>query len=204
MSKILRLVLCTLAVAVIALPAAAEKLSLATISAYFDALTTAEAPFRQINADGSVSTGVLYIQRPGRMRFEYAPPDRTLVLASGGQVAIFDSRSNQPPEQYPLRRTPLNLILARRVDLSRARMVVGHAEAGPLTTVTAQDPEHPEIGRIEMAFSAAPVALRQWVVTDETGARTVVEIGPMRTGERYPTTLFSIPAEEQSRARRRP
>lgn len=199
-----RLLLAPLLLAALVAPALAERLPLSAISAYFNALTTAEAPFRQINADGSVSTGQLFIQRPGRMRFEYGPPDRTLVLAAGGQVAIFDTRSNQPPEQYPLSRTPLNLILARRVDLDRARMVIGHAEAGPLTTVTAQDPEHPELGQIEMAFSADPVALRQWVVTDETGARTTVVLGDLTTGARYPSSLFSIPAEEQKRAGPRP
>lgn len=184
--------------------ARAERIPLSAISAYFNALSTAETPFRQINVDGSVSTGQLYIQRPGRMRFEYAPPDRTLVLASGGQVAIFDARSNQPPEQYPLKRTPLNLILARRVDLDQAKMVVGHAEAGPLTIVTAQDPEHPERGQIEMAFSANPVALRQWVVTDETGARTTVVLGDLVAGARYPSSLFSIPAEDQKRTGNKP
>ena len=200
----IRLFLAAALLVALAPPALAERIPLAAISAYFNALTTAEAPFRQINADGSVSTGQLFIQRPGRMRFEYGPPDRTLVLASGGQVAIFDTQSNQPPEQYPLKRTPLNLILARRVDLDRAKMVVGHAETGPLTTVTAQDPEHPELGRIEMAFSAAPVTLRQWVVTDETGARTTVVLGDLATGGRYPAALFSIPAEEQKRAGTRP
>ena len=109
---------------VLAFPAFAEKVPLAEMSRYINGLTTAEADFRQVNADGSTATGRVYIRRPGRMRFEYAPPDRTLVLASAGQVAVFDGKSNQPPEQYPLTKTPLNLILAAKVDLSRAKLVV--------------------------------------------------------------------------------
>ncbi|MFZ0097990.1 MAG: outer membrane lipoprotein carrier protein LolA, partial [Gemmobacter sp.] len=119
----------------LALPAQAQKLSLATISNYLNSLTTAEADFRQINSDGSVSKGKLFIKRPNRVRFEYAPPDRNLVLASGGQVAVFDGKSNQPPEQYPLKRTPLNLILGQNIDLGKARMVVGHAEVAGTTRV---------------------------------------------------------------------
>ncbi|HEX9858531.1 MAG TPA: outer membrane lipoprotein carrier protein LolA, partial [Paracoccaceae bacterium] len=114
----------------LALPAAAEKIPLSALSQYLNGLTTAEAEFTQINADGSIATGKLYIKRPGRVRFEYAPPENSLVLAGGGQVAIFDAKSNQPPEQYPLKRTPLNLILAENVDLGRAKMVVGHFEDG--------------------------------------------------------------------------
>ncbi len=118
------------------------------LSAYLNGLQTAEADFTQINADGTISTGRLYIKRPGRVRFEYTPPDKTLVMAGGGQVAIFDGGSNNSqPEQYPLARTPLNLILERNVDLGRRSMVVGHDYDGTATVVTAQDPEHPEYGR---------------------------------------------------------
>lgn len=187
----------------LALPARAELLSLRDISQYINSLKTAEAEFHQVNADGSTSSGRVLIQRPGRMRFEYAPPERTLVLAAAGQVAIFDAKSNQPPEQYPLKRTPLNLILARNVDLETARMVVGHREAGGLTVVTAQDPAHPELGTIELSFSSAPVALRQWVVTDEAGARTSVVLGPLATGKSYSVDTFSINSEAEKQKGRK-
>ena len=80
-------------------PALADKIPLPALSAYLNDLTTAETDFTQINADGSIATGKLYIKRSGRVRFEYAPPDRSLVLASAGSVAIFDAKSNWPPEQ---------------------------------------------------------------------------------------------------------
>ena len=78
----------------LALPAMADKIPLKELSAYLNSLTTAEADFTQVNADGSITTGKLYIKRPGRARFEYAPPDKSVVLASSGQVAIFDAKSN--------------------------------------------------------------------------------------------------------------
>jgi Outer membrane lipoprotein carrier protein LolA len=80
-----------------ALPASAQELSLSEVSAYFNALQTAQGGFTQINADGTISTGTIYIKRPGRMRFEYAAPDNSMVIAGGGQVAIFDPRSNTGP-----------------------------------------------------------------------------------------------------------
>ncbi len=186
----------------LALPAQAEKLSLATLSDYLNSLTTAESRFTQFNADGSRAEGQIFIKRPGRVRFEYAPPDRNLVLAAGGQVAIFDGKSNQPPEQYPLKRTPLNLILAEKVDLGRAKMVVAHVEDGTTTRVRAQDPEHPEYGSIEMVFSANPLALRQWVITDDAGGQTTVILGEMATGRGYKDSLFSISTEAEKRDQR--
>lgn len=176
----------------LAAPAAAEKISLKELSRYLNGLTTAEAEFTQINSDGSISTGKLYIQRPGRARFEYSPPDKNLVLAGSGQVAIFDAKSNQPPEQYPLDRTPLSIILAKNVDLGRAKMVVGHTVDGNTTRVRAQDPDHPEYGSIEMVFTSSPTELRQWVIRDDSGAETTVILGEMKKGGKLDATLFNI------------
>jgi outer membrane lipoprotein-sorting protein len=181
------------------LPVGAEPVPLAQLSAYLNALTTAEAEFTQVNADGSISTGKLFIKRPGRVRFEYAAPDQSLVMAGGGQVAIFDAKSNQPPEQYPLKRTPLNLILARDVDLTNAEMVVGHYEAQDTTRVVAQDPENPEYGTIELVFTNDPVALTQWVITDDMGNRTDVILDRMVLGGDLPPSLFNITLEQQKR-----
>lgn len=181
------------------LPALAEKIPLAKLSDYLNSLTTVETDFTQVNSDGSISTGKLYIKRPGRVRFEYAPPDRSLVIAGGQQVAIFDAKSNQPPEQYPLRRTPLNLILAERIDLARASMVVGHTADGTSTRIRAQDPEHPEYGSIELVFTADPVELRQWVITDDLGAETTVILGELQKGGQLGARLFDITAETAAR-----
>jgi len=182
----------------LAFPATAEIIPLDTLSAYLNGLSTVEAEFTQINADGSISTGKIYIKRPGRARFEYDPPDRSLVIAGGQQVAIFDPKSNQPPEQYPLRRTPLNLILAADIDLARAEMVVGHVADGTATRLRAQDPESPEYGSIELVFTADPVALRQWVITDDLGAQTTVILGEMVKGGNLGARLFDIRAETEA------
>ncbi len=191
--------LAPLAFLALAFPAMAEKLSLSTLSAYLNQLVTAEADFTQVNADGSVATGRIFIQRPGRVRFEYAAPDESLVLASGGTVAIFDSKSNQPPEQYPLDRTPLNLILGANINLAKASMVVGHTEDGSATKVRAQDPGHPEYGTIDLIFTGDPVALRQWVITDDLGQQTTVILGEMVQGGSYKTSFFSLEVEKKKR-----
>ncbi|MCO8143690.1 outer membrane lipoprotein carrier protein LolA [Rhodovulum tesquicola] len=182
-----------------AAPGLADKLPLSAISAYLNSFSTARAEFTQVNADGSISTGRMLLQRPGRARFEYDPPNGGLVIAGGGQVAIFDTKSNQPPEQYPLRRTPLNIILERNVDLSRARMVVGHDGDATMTRVIAQDPEHPEYGTIALVFTGNPVELRQWVITDDTGQATTVILGEMRTGVQLSARMFSIVQETNDR-----
>lgn len=174
---------------------AAEQVGLPAISDYFNGLTTAEATFTQVNDDGSLSTGRLYLHRPGRMRFEYDPPDQAVVIAGGGAVVIHDPKSNQPPESYPLRKTPLSILLARKVDLDRADMVVSHRFDGTDTIVTAQDPENPDQGRIDLYFGDEPVALKKWTIHDSAGGRTTVILGDMKTGGTLGSSLFSTPKD---------
>ena len=193
------LLLAPLLLAALGTPALADKLSLKTLSGYLNGLTTLECEFTQVNSDGTVSTGKLFIKRPGRVRFEYNPPDKALVMAGGQQVAIFDGKSNIPPEQYPLKRTPLNLILAANVNLGKAKMVVGHTADATTTRVKAQDPENPEYGTIELVFSANPTELRQWVITVDLGQQTTVILGEMKKGGSLGEALFSITGEKNKR-----
>lgn len=181
------------------LPAMADIIPLSALSDYLNGLTTLETDFTQVNADGTISTGKIYIHRPGRVRFEYAPPDESLVLAGAGQVGIFDAKSNQPPERYPLKKTPLNLILADNIDLGRAEMVIGHTDDGTSTRVRAQDPEFPEYGSIELVFTSDPVELRQWVITDDLGNQTTVILGELIKGGTLKPSLFDITAETERR-----
>ncbi|MCG7629808.1 outer membrane lipoprotein carrier protein LolA [Epibacterium sp. MM17-32] len=178
---------------------AAEKLSLNEISAYLNSFATAQADFTQVNDDGSLSTGQLYIRRPGKVRFEYDPPHSGLVLAEAGTVAIMDPKSNQPPETYPLSRTPLSIILARRVNLGQANMVVGHGFDGVSTVVRAQDPKNPEHGSIELMFTDNPVQLRKWVIHGGAGEETTVILGDMQTGMSFRSSLFSISRPKRDR-----
>lgn len=198
MKRLFRLV-APLVLLLAAAPLRAQELSLNEISKYLNGLQTATSEFTQVNDDGSVATGRLYIKRPGRVRFEYNPPEQSLVMAGGSQVAIFDGKGNRAPEQYPLKQTPLNLILERKVDLARRNMVVGHNSDGKSTTVVAQDPENPEYGTIALVFTANPTELRQWVITDGTGATTTVILGALDKSASVSAGLFDITAEMRRR-----
>ncbi|WP_439154069.1 LolA family protein [Yoonia sp.] len=195
MMKRILFTLAVVALAIYAGAASAQQLSLAQISQYLNQLETAQGRFTQVNPDGSQISGTIYIKRPGRIRFEYDPPERSMVIAGGGQLAVFDPRSNTGPDRFPLNQTPLNVILQRDVDLARARMVTGQSYDGTYTVINAQDPDHPEYGGIQLVFSADPIALRQWVITDDLGTRTTVVLTELVEGVRIGDILFNIRAE---------
>lgn len=178
------------------------EVPLSQLSSYFNGISTLEARFQQINSDGTRSDGTLYMRRPGRARFEYDPPEQSLVMAGGGKVAIFDGRSNAvSPEQYPLKRTPLWLVLERNVDLDRRDMVIDHFGDDARTTLVAQDPDAPENGRVELVFQNEPLTLAGWNVIDASGAKTTVQLTQIKLGVTLSARLFNIVQEQQSRER---
>tara|TARA_R110002020_G_scaffold22372_62_gene75620 strand:+ start:2291 stop:2869 length:579 start_codon:yes stop_codon:yes gene_type:complete len=179
--------------------AAAEKLSLQELSSYLRALKTAQTSFTQVNSDGTLDTGKLWISRPGKMRFEYDPPNGATVLSRNGAVEIHDPKSNQGPETYPLNRTPLSIVLDGNPDLTRANMVMGHGFDGTATVVTAQDPANPDYGSIDLFFTGDPVELRKWVINDSSGQRTTVILGALETGMSLPSSLFTGPKRSSGR-----
>ena len=177
----------------------ADKISLNALSSYLNGLRNVEAKFTQINADGSLATGVLYIKRPGRIRFEYDPPNNALVLASQGQLAIFDPNGNDGPESYPLSKTPLSLILADNINLSRERMVRGHQFDGTSTTLTVQDPEHPERGLLVLVFTGPSPQLRQWVIEGQNGEQTVIVLNDVAMDMFLNDNLFNVFLNQEKR-----
>lgn len=170
---------------------AGERLSLNAISSYLNDIKTAKADFTQISDDGFISTGNLFMKRPGKMRFEYDVPNEGVVVAGNGAVAVADAKSNTSPEIYPLSRTPLSIILARTVNLAQANMVVGHEFDGTATIVRAQDPKRPESGSIEMMFTNDPIELRKWVIHGGSGETTTVILGAMETEVSLASKLFN-------------
>lgn len=190
--RFLRTITLGVTLAIAATSALADQLPLSSISRYLNDLSTAKGEFTQINSDGTISTGTIYIKRPGRVRFEYNAPETGVVVAGSNTVVIYDTKSNQPPETYPLSRTPLSIILARNVNLEQAKMVTGHSYDGTATTVTAQDPENPQYGNIQMKFTGPSPELRQWIINDGSGSQTTVVLGALQKGGNLPNSLFDV------------
>jgi outer membrane lipoprotein-sorting protein len=182
--------------ALAATPAAAgpaeDARDLARISNYLNATETLSGAFVQVDPESRVSEGDFYLRRPGRLRFEYDPPNPTLVVADGFWVGVIDQRDGSV-DRTPLSETPLELLLKERVDLRREDAVTRIERSEGQLAVTAVDPDNPGLGAITMVFSNNPLELRQWVVTDAEGRSTTVALRDTRTNVPVPNEKFVIP-----------
>lgn len=171
--------------------AAKDARDLARLSNYLNALTTLQGSFVQVDPEAVVSTGSFAMRRPGRMRFEYEPPNPAVVISDGFWVGVIDRRDGAV-DRYPLSETPLNLLLKENVDLRSEGAVRKVERAENQIAVTAVDPARPEQGAITMIFTETPLELRQWVVTDAHGRQTTVALRDMRTNVTIPPAQFVI------------
>ena len=180
-------------------PSLAERISLNKISDYINGLTTLQADFEQINSDGSIDRGKLYIRRPGRMRLEYTDPNNALVIAGAGSVAIFDDKSKNGPTLFPLKKTPLNLLLKKNVDLSKNEMITEHTANNENTFIVAKDPKRKSQGSIKMVFSNSPVSLQGWTITNQSNQKTKIILDKLDKKTKIPLYLFNISAASKNK-----
>lgn len=186
----------------LALPAQAQQTGrdvLRLVSERLQSITTLQASFVQLNADGSRSQGVLSVKRPGNMRMEYSGDNAPLVIVGGQQIAIYDGPRDKNAEQYPLKRTPLWLVLQPQPQLHTGKGIEKvWAEEGRYY-ITTFDPNTPEAGRITFQFQAQPLQLEGWVSRAQNGETVTVALSNVTEGMTLGGTMFSNSAEESRR-----
>jgi outer membrane lipoprotein-sorting protein len=173
-------------------PAAApDPATLARIEAYLNALTTFRARFLQLAQNGASATGTAWIVRPGRMRFDYDPPEPTLLVASGGQVLMYD-RELRSPSIAPASSTPLGVLLRPEIRLSGDITVTALERRGGFLHLTLHRTGAAAEGRLTLSFSEAPMQLRQWTVLDAQGRETRVTLYEIDTTTRPNLRMFDF------------
>jgi outer membrane lipoprotein-sorting protein len=187
-----------------ALAQAPDRAALARIETYLNGLRTLRARFLQVAQNGASAQGTAWIVRPGRMRFDYDPPEPLLLVASGGQVMMFDRELRQP-SVVPASSTPLGLLLRDQIRLSGDITVAGLERAGGFLRVTLHRTGAAAEGRLTLAFQENPMELRQWTVLDAQGRETRVTLYEVDTTTRPDNSIFDFNApgflEREAQAR---
>ena len=167
------------------------------LSAYLSSIQTLVGDFVQVGPDGTRTRGQFYIQKPGRVRFDYQEPSPIDIIADGQSVAIRD-RKLATQDIYPLSQTPLRFLLSQRIDLLRDTNIVGVYADDTFATVVIEETQ-PLVGtnRLMLMFDAKDLQLKQWVITDPQGFDTTVAVYNLDTGKRPNPNLFRINYEFQ-------
>jgi outer membrane lipoprotein-sorting protein len=169
-----------------------QKAQAAKVSAYLSSLQTLVGNFVQVGPDGSKTTGDFYIQKPGKVRFEYNPPTPIEIIADGSSLAVRD-RNLATQDIYPLSQTPLRFLLSDRIDLMKDTNVVSVTADDVFVSVTIEE-KQALVGtsRLMLMVGAKDGQLKQWTVTDPQGYDTTVAVYNLDSSKKVDPGLFKI------------
>jgi outer membrane lipoprotein-sorting protein len=161
------------------------------INAYFNSITNLQGGFEQVDATNKRSTGRFYVQRPGKIRFDYAPPSGLRIVADGSSLAIEDAEL-KTVEKYPIQSTPFRLLLSEAVDLGRDARIVGVESQEGTLAISLEDKSGDAAGSIRLLFDSAPeLQLKQWMITDAQGLTTQVTVTDVVSGRKVAADFFT-------------
>ena len=171
---------------------AKQRALLDRISNYLSSVQTMVGKFVQVGPDGGRTEGTFYMQKPGRVHFEYNPPSPIDIISDGSSVVVRD-RKLATQDLYPLSQTPLRYLLAERIDLLRDTDVVSvSADDSFATVVIEQKQLLVGTNRLMIMFDAKDVTLKQWTVTDLQGFDTTVAVYNLDSTKKPDPNLFVI------------
>lgn len=169
---------------------AVDKTLIAQIEAYLNAQKGLTANFLQVAADGATRTGKAWLQRPGKMRFAYDPPDPQLLVAGFGLLVYHDPALGQTTN-IPLSATPLGILLAPHVNLESAGVYVTAINRQPgQVNISLVRKGKEAAGTLTLSFATDPLELQSWIVTDAQGKQTSVHLYDIAPGGPFPDSLF--------------
>jgi outer membrane lipoprotein-sorting protein len=182
---------------------AAARADIARIEDYWRAITTMRADFTQIAPDETVSYGRFYLQRPGRLRFEYDPPVPLLLVGRRGTLTMIDYDLRQVT-RWPVKETPLKFLLGRSLNLTRDAVITRLDRGTDRLSITLMTSRDARDGFITLVFSYAPFQLRYWEVTDSQGLVTRISFTNLVINRPLDEALFTYkdPRPEVHRRKR--
>lgn len=158
---------------------------------YFQGLQTVKSRFTQTSPDGSQLRGTFYLNRPGKLRFEYDAPSRDFVVADGFFIYFYDGEMKQQTNA-PISQTLADFLLRKDLKLSGDLKVTRIMRAGGLLQITLVQTKEPKAGELVLGFSEKPkFQLKKWRIRDSVGNITETELFDMQTGLKLPSSLFA-------------
>jgi outer membrane lipoprotein-sorting protein len=168
------------------------------INVYFNSFQTMKGEFIQTSPKGRATRGVMHLAKPGKLRFEYEPPN-PLLIASDGKWLTIKNKQKEKGDQVPLSSTPLRLIVAAKLNLLQEAVIVGFQQDGGMSTLALADKKGSIPGQIILVFDDASNELRQWIIVDGKGQRTTVELANLEKNVKINPKLFQVTIDRNKR-----
>jgi outer membrane lipoprotein-sorting protein len=171
-----------------------DREDLKRAEAYLNGISTMRAKFQQYSSTAGLAFGKIYLRRPGRLRVEYDPPLKIVIVADGLVVSYYDMELDQL-SQVPIGSSPLWFLLREDVSFSHGVTVSGIDRQPGALRISAFESKSPEAGQIDLVFADNPLELRQWTILDPQGNQIRVGLQDVTLGGTLANSLFATPSK---------
>ncbi|MFK7838865.1 MAG: outer membrane lipoprotein carrier protein LolA [Bdellovibrionales bacterium] len=178
---------------------AASQNDIKKIEKYLQNLSTSRARFVQTTHDGTQLVGTFYLQRPGKLRFEYDPPIEDFVVADGFFIYFYDAELGEQTNA-PIGQTLADFFLRKNIKLGDDVKVADIKKSGGFLQAKLIQTADPDAGSLTLGFKEEPFELNKWRVIDGQGLITEIELFYLKPGVKHASDLFIYddPKQEQN------
>ena len=172
-----------------------DKADVKRVEKYLNELITLKSKFLQATSTGEFSEGTFYLSRPGKMRIEYDPPAKLLIVADGTWLIYHDIELDQITH-LPLGTTTANILLKKKIKLGSSNLKISKVERAPGIIGVTVIPADEDTGQLTLVFSDKPLKLKKWVVIDPQGITTSVSLLSSQRNISFDEKLFKVKLKE--------
>lgn len=169
----------------------ADRADLDRVSTYLNSMRTLQGDFVQIGPNGELDQGRFYLQKPGKLRFEYQPPSPMLIVSDGRWVGVSNSKM-KTTDRYPLSSLPFDMLLDDKIDLRHESSIMRVVHQSGTLVIEARTSRNRSKPNIAITFADPQLELRQWTIIDDQGLPTTVALRNLQTGVALNDSLFVI------------
>lgn len=159
------------------------------VEAYLSSLTTVVSEFMQIAPDGSLTNGKFFLQRPGKMRWQYNPPTPVLMVSNGSELVYYDYELEQVTH-LPLDSTLIGFLAQEKIRFDDKVGIQEFEEKDGVIRITVAQRDKPGDGQLTLEFSDNPLLIRNMIVRDASNQLTTVSLNNARFGVKLDPKLF--------------
>ena len=167
-----------------------EKL-LNQIENYLNQFDNISSEFIQSSSNGSQETGKILISKPGKLRIEYKKDNKLLIVADGKWLHYLDTDLNEI-QSIIIQKSPAWILLKKNINLKNDFNIKKLEKKNGKITLTLVDKNFENIEKIELIFSANPIELKKWIITDNQEVETTVGLLNIKKKKFSPKTFKLI------------
>lgn len=139
-------------------------------------IDTIKANFTQIAPSGSITSGRFYMERPGKMLWQYNPPVPVKMISRGSFLRYIDYELEQVSD-IPIKGTLAGFLAQKDMDFHDKTIKILRAyERDGVVLVHVTQRDEPDEGELTFEFEAKPLKLRNIILKDAKGDETNISL----------------------------